>query len=251
MTGTRNTDDLWIRRYHPAGPGAPKLVVLPHAGGSGTFFFPMAKALAPGIEVLAVQYPGRQDRHAEKLIESVAELADQLLPVLRSQLDGPFALFGHSMGATLSFELARRLEAEGLVAEALFPSARPAPSRHRENCTVHLGTDEELIAELRGLSGTNDQVLGNEELLRMTLPAVRGDYKAAETYRYHPGPKLKSAVYAMIGDQDPMVTEEEARAWAEHTEGPFTLDVYRGGHFYLVDHQPAILKSLADRLTPA
>ncbi|QKW11215.1 thioesterase [Streptomyces sp. NA04227] len=242
---------MWIRRYHPADPGAPKLVVLPHAGGSGTFYFPMSRALAPRVEVLAIQYPGRQDRRSEKLLESVDELADQLFPLLLDRLEGPFALFGHSMGASLAFEVARRLEEAGRAPRALFASARPAPSRQREGGTVHLGTDDELIALIKGLSGTDSQVLEDEELLRLTLPAVRGDYKAAETYRYRPGRSLTCPVYALTGDDDPMVTEDEARAWGEHTSGPFALDVYRGGHFYLVNHQAAINKSVTERLLSA
>ncbi|MFJ9846555.1 thioesterase II family protein [Kitasatospora sp. NPDC101155] len=251
MTSTVTTDRLWIRRYHQAGPGAPTLVCLPHAGGSATFYFPMSRALAPGCDVVAVQYPGRQDRRSEPLVESIDELADQLLPVLRRTTDGPVAFFGHSMGASLAFELARRFEEAGTVPSALFVSARPAPSRHREGGTVHLGDDTELIAKLRELSGTDEQVLGDEELLRMALPAIRNDYKAAETYQYRPGAKLNCPVHVLIGTEDPMVTEEEAAAWSEHTTGGFSLDVHDGGHFYLVHHQARILRTIAERLNGA
>lgn len=128
MTSTVRTDGLWMRSYQPAAPSAPKLVCLPHAGGSASFFVPMARELAPRCEVLAIQYPGRQDRYAEPVLETVDELADRLFPVLRRNVEGPVALFGHSMGATLAFELARRFEAAGTVPSALFVSARTAPS---------------------------------------------------------------------------------------------------------------------------
>jgi pyochelin biosynthetic protein PchC len=245
MTGTANTDELWIRRYHQADAGAPQLVCLPHAGGSASYFFTVSRALAPHCEVLAIQYPGRQDRRSEKRLETIDELVDQLFPLLQRHTRSPTALFGHSMGATLAFELARRFEEVGMAPRALFVSARPAPSRHREGSTVHLGTDDELIARLRSLSGTGEQLFEDEELLRLTLPAVRSDYRAAETYRHRPGPKLTCPVHAFTGDEDPMVTEDEARCWGDHTTGAFTLDTYRGGHFYLADHQAELLKVIS------
>nr|6VAP_A Chain A, Thioesterase [Streptomyces sp. WAC02707]6VAP_B Chain B, Thioesterase [Streptomyces sp. WAC02707] len=248
MTGTNTHSDVWIRQYRPAHPTAPQLICLPHAGGSATFYHPVAAALAPRCDVLAVQYPGRQDRRAEKPLEDIDELANQLFPVLRARVHQPVALFGHSMGATLAFELARRFESAGISLEALLVSARPAPSRQRTGGTVHLLSDEELVAELRTLDGTAEQVFHDEELVRMALPAIRGDYRAAETYRYRPGPKLRCPIHALTGDDDPMVTPVEARAWSEHTDGPFTLDTFAGGHFYLLEHRDAILGIIAEHL---
>ncbi|MEU3145109.1 MULTISPECIES: thioesterase II family protein [unclassified Streptomyces] len=248
MTGTDTRSDVWIRQYRPAHPTAPQLICLPHAGGSATFYHPVATSLAPRCDVLAVQYPGRQDRRAEKPLEDIDELANQLFPVLRARVHQPVALFGHSMGATLAFELARRFESTGVPLEALFVSARPAPSRQRTGGTVHLLSDEQLVAELRTLDGTAKQVFNDEELVRMALPAVRGDYKAAETYRYRPGPKLRCPIHALIGDNDPLVTPVEAQAWSEHTNGPFTLDTFAGGHFYLLEHRATVLSIIAEYL---
>ena len=73
----------------------------------------MATALSPEIDVYAVQYPGRQDRHSEPFVESIAELADQVVAELQPVLDAPVALFGHSMGAVLAFEVAHRLDHDG------------------------------------------------------------------------------------------------------------------------------------------
>ncbi|MEV4561333.1 alpha/beta fold hydrolase [Kitasatospora sp. NPDC049285] len=251
MTSTVSTADLWIRRYATAEPGAPKLVCLPHAGGSATFYVPMARALAPHCEVLAVQYPGRQDRLAEPRLESLDALADRIVPLLLPYAEDGLALFGHSMGATLAFEVARLLEEAGAVPLALFASGRAAPSRLPAGGTVHQGTDAELAARLRVLGGTYAPVLDDPELLELTLPAVRSDYKAAETYRYRPGAPLTCPVHVLTGDQDPMVTDADARAWAEHTSGPFALDTYAGGHFFLAHHQAPILASVTARLSRA
>jgi surfactin synthase thioesterase subunit len=208
----------------------------------------MAVALAPRCEVLAVQYPGRQDRSAEKPLESIEEIADQLLPLLPDHLDGAFALFGHSMGATVAFELARRLQAAGTAPAALFASARPAPSRQPEGGTDHHGTDDELNEYLRTTQGTDDEVLADREFLALALPALRSDSRATETYRLRPGPKLDCPVHALMGDDDPMVTRDEARAWGEHSTGPFALHVYEGGHFYLQHHLEAVTGVVAAAL---
>ncbi|MEU9481760.1 alpha/beta fold hydrolase [Streptomyces sp. NPDC048191] len=241
------TDDngLWVRRYHPAPEARTRLVCLPHAGGGATYYFPLSAALAPAVEALAVQYPGRQDRHREPCVDSLPELARQLVPRLLPWTDRPLALFGHSMGASLAFEVARLLEHEhGITPAALFASARRAPSRHREE-SLHLRGDAELVREVQRLSGTDSQLLADPEVLSMVLPAIRNDYKAAETYRYVPGPGLSCPVTALIGDDDSRVTVEEARAWADHTTGTFALRVYDGGHFYLNHHIEAVAREIS------
>ncbi|MFJ1709112.1 thioesterase II family protein [Kitasatospora sp. NPDC088346] len=249
MTLPSNAEnDLWIRRFHQA-PDAPvRLLCLPHAGGSASFYFPVSAALSPRIEVLAAQYPGRQDRRAEPSIGTVAELADRIHAVLGTERDDrPLAIFGHSMGATLGFELARRLEAAGRPPAVLFVSGRRGPATHREE-TVHLRDDDGLVAELKSLSGTNTALLGDEEILRMILPAIRNDYRAIETYRRPEGGPLAAPIVALIGDDDVKSTVEEAKAWAEETSGAFTLKVFPGGHFYLAAHQRAVLAEITDAL---
>lgn len=240
--------DEWIRRYRPAPGAAIRLVCLPHAGGSASFFLPVSAALSPAIDVLAVQYPGRQDRLREPMIDDLGDLADAVVTALTPWLDRPFAFFGHSMGATLAFEVTRRLEqGAGPAPLHLFASGRRAPSRHRDE-NVHLGGDDRIIAELTELSGTDTRVLGEEEMLRMVLPAIRNDYRATETYRYRPGPPLSCPITVLTGDADPKTSLEEAEAWRDHTTGPFDLRVYPGGHFYLADHQSEVLDAITDRL---
>ncbi|MEV5505406.1 thioesterase II family protein [Streptomyces orinoci] len=249
VTDTSNDNGLWIRRFHPRPDAAVRLVCLPHAGGSASFFFPLSKTLAPTADVICVQYPGRQDRREEPLIDDLQELADRVFGALLPWSDRPLAFFGHSMGAVLAFEVARRFEREkDIVAAALFASGRRAPSLRREE-SVHRGSDEELIQEMRALSGTDAQVLGDEELLRMVLPAVRADYRAVERYAYRAGERLRCPVIAMTGDADPRVSVDEAAVWAEHTSGGFELKVYPGGHFFLVQQQQEIVREITAGLS--
>ncbi|SEE01976.1 MULTISPECIES: thioesterase II family protein [Streptomyces] len=235
MTTAFPTGDLWVRRFHPAPPTSARLVCFPHAGGSATFYFPLATALRGAADVLVLQYPGRQDRYEEKGIETIAELADQAYEALRPYADRPLTFFGHSMGSIVAFEVARRFERDGEGPAHLFASARRAPSAYAcEN--VHLRDDDGLIEEMRKLSGTDPRLLGDEDLLRMILPALRSDYTAIETYRAPADAVVEAPLTVLTGDRDPRVTPEEAHAWREHTTGPFDLKVFSGGHFYLTDH---------------
>ncbi|GLY35089.1 thioesterase [Amycolatopsis sp. NBRC 101858] len=240
MTDSRTR---WLKRFHPAAPGAPRLVCFPHAGGAASAFHPLSAVLAPAVDVLAVQYPGRQERHAEPLVDDLFVLADRLADVLAAEVSGPVVFFGHSMGASLAFEVARRLGPAGLVvsgrrAPSSFPGG-PVPER----------SDDELLADVRRIGGTDPRVLAHPELLRVVLPVLRNDYRAAESYHHRPGPDVECPVLALFGDSDPRVTEAEARRWGEHTSGPFELKAFPGGHFYLNDNLEEVGGLIGERLT--
>lgn len=247
MNGSALDGDLWVRRFTSGPPGAARLVCFPHAGGSASFYLPVSRALAPVADVLALQYPGRQERHKEKCLESMDEMADRIAEVLVPLADRPLVFFGHSLGALLAFEVARRVEEQGIVPRHLFASGRRAPSRHREE-RVHTLDDAGIIAEMVALSGTDRAVLGDPEILRMVLPAIRGDYHAVETYRYREGAPLSCPITVLIGYADPRVTLDEAAAWKEHTSAGYDLRVFPGGHFFLAHHQYEINDLLRARL---
>jgi surfactin synthase thioesterase subunit len=238
-----------MRVFHPAPDAHGQLVCLPHAGGSAAYFFPLSRALTPDIAVRSVQYPGHQDRRDERCIESIFDLATEVVAALMPVADRPTALFGHSMGAILAFEIARLLEARGVQPSALFVSGRRAPSLHRDG-TVHLRDDAGIIDEVRRLGGTDSAILGDEDLLRMALPAIRSDFKAAETYRFRPGDLLATPIFAHVGDQDPQATIEEVRAWADHTSTHFELTVHDGGHFYLTARIDRMAGAVSRVLSP-
>lgn len=226
-----------MRRFHKADDDAAVLLCLPHAGGSASYFYPMSAALSPRIDVCAVQYPGRQDRRAEPCIDSISSLADAIFVALREngdEDDRPVVLFGHSMGATVGFELARRLTAVGRAPAALMVSARTAPARNVDH-GVHRLPDAGLIGEIGKLNGTSGALLDDAELLSMILPAIRADYRAVETYHCAPGAHVNCPVIALTGDADPKTSISDAGAWAVHTTGGFELKLFPGGHFYLQD----------------
>jgi surfactin synthase thioesterase subunit len=233
--------EKWVSVFHPAPDSAVRLVCLPYAGGSASFFFPVSKALTPAVEVLAVQYPGRQSRRQEPGIENIPDFADQIFAVLRHLDDKPLAFFGHSMGAVLAYEVALRMRQAQLPSPVrLFASGRRAPSRYRDE-RVHQGSDDDVVAELLTLSGTSKAMLTDPEILAMILPAIRSDYRAIESYRHDPDQRLDCPVTVLTGDSDPRVSIEEARAWEEHTTGPTDLEILPGGHFFLADQSARVI----------
>ncbi|GAA4445558.1 alpha/beta fold hydrolase [Actinokineospora soli] len=239
MAAPADTTDLWVRRFHRSPSARARLLVLPHAGGAASYYFPMSRDLAPDVEVLAVQYPGRQDRRTEPCVETVADLADVLSDVVEPWTDAPLALFGHSMGASVAYELALRLREIGVRPACLVVSGRRAPNAFRDE-RVHERDDEGFLDEIRSLDGTQGPLLSDPEILAMVLPAIRADYRAAELYRPTPGTKpLDIPIHVLLGSDDPKVTRPEADRWSEHTTADCTVEEFPGGHFYLAD-QPAV-----------
>jgi pyochelin biosynthesis protein PchC len=246
---TTATAQLWLRRYHRAPAGAPRLVCLPHAGGSASFYFPFSAALEPVAQVLAVQYPGRQDRRDDPCLENVRELAEAIFDALAAVPDlGEAALFGHSMGAVLAFEVARLMERRsGIRPRRLFASGRRAPSRVRPE-RVHTYSDAALLAQLEMLQGTDARLLADPEMRRLLLPVIRSDYRAIETYRCADGATVSCPITVLTGDADPWTSADEAADWKRHTSGGCTVREFTGGHFFVAEHQREIVDLVARTL---
>lgn len=240
--------DAWIRCFHPAPHAQTQLLCFPHAGGSASFFHWLSTALGTAVEVWAVQYPGRQDRLREPLVDDIGQLADDVFDALLRHLPPAPAFFGHSMGAIVAFEVALRVEKQlGTSIPRLIASGRRAPSRWRDE-SVHKRGDLELIGEVRELSGTHSALLNDEEVRRTYLPVIRNDYRAIETYVAGGEQTLSCPITAFVGDRDPRVTLDEARAWARHTNADFQLRVFPGGHFYLSEKPVETVTSLREVL---
>ena len=245
MTSASVDNGLWCRRFHSSPTAAGRLVCFPHAGGSASFYYPVSAQLHGRVDVLAIQYPGRQDRRAERCVEDLRTLADRTFEALRPWAGLPLTFFGHSMGALVAYEVAVRFERAGLAVDHLFVSGRRGPAVERRE-SVHLLGDEGIVAEVRSLSGTDEGILADAELLRMVLPALRSDYRAVETYRGDPDTVLDCPITVLTGDRDPRTPLDEAHAWKHHTGAAFELRVFSGGHFYLSERPAEVIGVLGD-----
>ena len=245
---TPSEHNPWIRNFHPAPDAHTKLVCFPHAGGSASYFFPLSKALAPEFDVYVVQYPGHQDRYKEPFIDNIDGMADEAFSVLEPLTETPVALFGHSMGAVLAFEVARRMETStGRLPAQVFVSGSRAPSRYDREANEG-GDDAALVGEMRKLGGTDPRVLNNPDMLATILPAFRNDYRALQ--RYHRGTEvgIGAPVVVMAATDDPKSSVTDARAWLEHTSGGGDLHTFEGGHFYLEKQSQKVIEVIAEKL---
>lgn len=240
----------WFRRFGAAPGDGPRLFCFPHAGGAATSYVAMSRALSPAVDVLAVQYPGRQDRRLEAPIADIGGLADRIVEEIAPHLDRPYAFFGHSMGAAVAYETTRRLERLSVRAPLrLFLSGRGAPTP-QVNPRDRIDGDEALIATIRRLGGTGGSVLEDPEVLEMVLPTLRADYRAIGSYALTPGPRLGTPFTVLIGDSDPVVGTEAAAAWRERTEAGTDVRVFPGGHFYLDSQVAEVAATVVAALDP-
>jgi surfactin synthase thioesterase subunit len=228
------------------------LVVVPHAGGSAGLFREWPGALPADVEVWAVQYPGRERRIGEPPARDITGIAEAVAAAVAPLLDRPAGVFGHSMGATVGYEVLRLLERReperaGRIAH-FFASARQAPHVPRERW-MHLLPDDELCEVLIGHGGMNAVVFAEPELRELFLPIVRNDYRIAETHVPTPvAPPLAVDLTVLTGADDASVDPAAAARWAEVTTGAFHHEVLPGGHFYLMPERDAVAGLVAARL---
>ncbi|HWF74189.1 MAG TPA: alpha/beta fold hydrolase [Solirubrobacteraceae bacterium] len=238
---SKRPGDSWLRWWDPRPDAELRLVCFPHAGGSAVFYRSWARAFPRSVEVISVQYPGRMERVMEPALDNVDALADAVAAAVLREVQAPFALFGHSMGAMVAFETALRLErCPGPSPLGLFLSGRKGPSRHRPGIR-HTASADALFAYLRVLGGTDAAVFDQPALQPVLLPLLRGDFKCSETWQPNLEARVRCELLALVGDDDPEVTVEEASAWREATNGAFDLRVYSGNHFYLIEHQSEVI----------
>jgi len=179
----------------------------------------------------------------------VEPLVDRLLAAIPSGIPGPFALFGHSMGALIAYELTRRLEEGGGTAPTLLiaSAARP-PHLMRRADPLHSLPDRAFREALRELEGTPEAVLEHDELMELLLPTLRADFELCETYEYRDRPPLACPILVVGGAEDRSVAPGLLREWVKMTRGGFSELILPGGHFFLDAHGPAILKRIEEKM---
>jgi medium-chain acyl-[acyl-carrier-protein] hydrolase len=230
-----------------------RLFCFPFAGGGAWAFNTWADQLPPDLrretELWSVCLPGRESRRKEPLATRLSTLLEALTAPLTSLLTVPHAFFGHSMGALVSYEIACRLRSKGVAGPVhMIVSGHRAPQLPDRHVQVHKLPDQEILAKLRRLGGTPEEVLQEPELMEMYLPLLRADFAVCETYTYQHREPLNCSITALGGTEDAEVSREELSAWRIHTRGTFSSHIFPGSHFFLQNAQNPFLQLLAQDL---
>ncbi|MFI6339613.1 thioesterase II family protein [Streptomyces sp. NPDC050535] len=239
--------ERWIRRFRDDDGCETKLVCFPHAGGWASAYRTWPLGLPSDIGVLAVRYPGREDRMGDPFPSGLEALADDIADALGELTPHRLALFGHSMGASVAHEVALRLQERGEPPAALCVSGR-RPTHELDGQRKFFGPDEKLVADIVRADASRAPVFADPEMRELVLPAVRADCRLVDDYPGGPRPPLDCPVYGYTGDRDPEVTVERMRGWADLTRDAFRLRVLPGGHFYLRDEETALLADIGEVL---
>jgi isopentenyl diphosphate isomerase/L-lactate dehydrogenase-like FMN-dependent dehydrogenase/surfactin synthase thioesterase subunit len=233
----------WIRVFHPRRRCSARLVCFPHGAGTAHAFTELSDALPDDIELLAVQYPGREDRRSEPFAEDIAALAAGTTDALTRYADRPLFLLGHSMGALVAFETVRLLARRATVARLFVSAARP-PSQDWEEPDFASGGDELLVDGLRRLGGVPDALLAEPDFLAEVLRTARADHSLVRRYRCAADTTVPTPITVLLGAADPKNALDQVRDWARHTTAEHSVEVHSGGHFGLTERVHEVAKLL-------
>lgn len=248
-------DSPWIRQWNGGSAARLTLICLPHAGGSSGFYRSWAALMPPEVELVGIQYPAREDRFDDPASADMGELVTAVADAVLPLLDRPYALFGHSMGSAVAWELAHELDRrEAPGPRRLFASGRAAPGTAVTG-QLHRQDDDVLCAELGRLGGTSREVLDDPGLRSLILAAVRHDYRIIETHRPQDRPPLSCPIHVLTGAADPELGEERSRdragGWADLTTARTEVRVFPGDHFYLTPRRREVVATVLRRMDPS
>lgn len=238
----------WMFHFQRRPEAKLRLFCFPYAGGSATVFRGWPSKLSDQVELCAVQLPGRQTRIQEQPLTHVEEVLEEVTQDVAVFEEKPFAIFGHSLGAVISFELAWRLLAcHQLRPRHVFLSACEAPQFRRTRMALHDLPDRQFERNLKRYKGTPPEIFRNQEIKQLLFPMLRADFEMAYNYQFSPDRKLDCPVTALGGVRD-RTRRKHLEGWGEHTTGSFRMQMLPGDHFYLGKYEDDLLRVIESEL---
>jgi medium-chain acyl-[acyl-carrier-protein] hydrolase len=245
MAGVETRRNAWIPMAAVTSNANVRLFCLPYAGGGTAVYKPWMHLAPSTLQVCPIQLPGREHRLSEPAFTRMDALLDAMIEGIGTYLDRPFAIFGHSMGALLAFELARALRRRGMPQPVhLFLSGHRAPQLPDRRPPIHQLDDDEFWSALRRLGGTPDEVLEHRELMDLVAPTLRADFALCETYPWTAEAPLDIPLSLFGGTDDPNVDQDELEAWRETTQAPVSVRMFAGNHLYLLKSQREVFEAV-------
>ncbi|HJT68455.1 MAG TPA: alpha/beta fold hydrolase [Pyrinomonadaceae bacterium] len=239
----------WFARAKPDTHARLRLFCFPYAGGGAVIYRGWENYVPAGVEVFPIQPPGRGSRFREPPFDRMEALVSAVATEIEPYLDRPVALFGHSVGALASFELAHRLSDQfGFNVSHLFVSGARAPHVPRKRRDLHDLPEDEFRTELKTLNGTPPEILENPELMSMISSTLRADFAVAETYRCNHTQLLSCPITVFGGLADTPISREDLEAWRIHTTGSFEVRQMPGDHFFIHSSSSLLLGILSREL---
>jgi len=218
------------------------LFLFPYAGGGPAVFGKWLTEFDNHIEAFIAHYPGRGSRHNEPPIKQIDTLVEKLFPTIQPYLDKPFAFFGHSFGALIAFELAKRIQPQ-----VLFISGCGAPNLPNPYPLIHHLPDPEFIKSLQEFDGIPAEISDNSELMELLLPMLRADFEAFESYQ-PTSHQLRCPIIAFGGLDDPRTGQEQLEGWDILTNARFKSQYFPGDHFFITNHKTEVIASINSEL---
>lgn len=232
--------DTTVVRSHRASNPSRTLVCLGFCGGGTGPYHAWGGVVPSDVDLAAICYPGREGRFLEGFARNWDELADDATEaVLSAATEGPYVLFGHSMGGWMAFDVAVRIDKRGGAApEALVVSSANAPSRGltvKDMFPDQRDTDEQLLGWMRTHGLMAEHVLNDPDLQEMALELMRADIRVRDTFAHHPGHRVKIPLQVITGENDDVIDPDAGVQWKNLSLGDYRHDVLPGGHFYTPD----------------
>lgn len=226
-----------------------RIFCLPYAGAGSSRYFRWSTHFPANVEICPVLLPGREGRLREPAFNDLQTLVHTVADALVGALDRPFALFGHSMGALISFELARCLRRElNVLPFHLFVSGSRAPQLPDPDPQVHALPDAQFCERVRQMDGAEDSIRDHDEYMALMLPMLRADFELCETYTYYPDDPLECPISAFGGLDDATTPLEDLSAWEQQTADSLVLRLFAGGHLFLNHCESDVAQSVLDHL---
>lgn len=246
---TARAGDRALARFAGDAAVDVQLVCCPYAGGGTQVFRDWQARVPPGIGVTAVRLPGREQRFREPAAGTWPEAVGAVLDAVAVEAErGPYAFFGHSLGARLAYELTQRLVAAGhRRPELLVVSACRAPGVEQRTPTMHTMDGPTLTARLREMNGVPDEVLANRQMMALLEPVLRADLRLAETWAPTPG-AVGTPILALCGERDDIDPHDAMVGWRHHTTGGFAIRSFPAGHFFPWELEADVVATIADHL---
>lgn len=227
----------WIYEHKFSEDNPTTLICFPYAGGNTHAYSSWCDFLPDDWNLLAIQYPGRLSLMGYPPEKDITKLVDQLYPFVAPYLgSGKIIFFGHSLGALVSYELAKRVETQGNdPIDALYVSACVSPDLVGKEEGIHHLSDDDFLTKISGYGGTPKEILQDKELMNFFLPVLKSDFCLYETYPHRPREKVSCPLIAMGSPHDPYAPIEGMNNWSQQTQQPQDLITVTGDHFYLHD----------------